>query len=166
MENCVEENSNIILRPKSRRVSKDELGAKVTKRRHFVSIEKIDSDENQKLVSGKAGYFTVGVVVDRIGVLTSKGGKTFSILKLSDLVKYNMKRVKEFYARQFPNDQEGLKQALKSYNSDGYKTISVMAFNESTLPAKNIKSGTVIAVMNPRMMPPSNQQSAAASGEK
>ena len=109
VDNCVEENSNLILRAKTRKVTKDELAAKVTKRRQFVSIEKIDSGEQQKVVGGKVGFFTVGVVVDRIGVLTSKGGKTFSILKLSDLVKYNMKRVKEFYGRKFANDQEGLK---------------------------------------------------------
>jgi len=33
VDNCVEEHSNIIMRAKSRVVSKDELTAKVTKRR-------------------------------------------------------------------------------------------------------------------------------------
>ena len=97
------------------------------------------------------------MIVDRVGVLTSKGGKTFSILKISDLVKYDMKKVREYYGRQYVNDQDGLKQALKSFNSDGYKTISIMAFNESALPAKNINSGTVIAVLNPRLLPQNNK---------
>jgi len=52
------------------------------------------------LVGGKGkGFFTVGVVVDRIGVLTSLKGKTFTILKISDMVKYNMTRVKEYLNR-------------------------------------------------------------------
>lgn len=145
------------MRAKSRIVSKDELTAKVTKRRQFVCIEKIDSQENMSsvgLVGGKGkGFFTVGVVVDRIGVLTSLKGKTFTILKISDMVKYNMTRVKEYLNRQFKNDPDGLKQAIKSYNEDGYKTISVMCFNESALPAKNIPSGTVVGLLNPRLMP-------------
>ena len=91
--------------------------------------------------------------VDRIGVLTSKGGKKFSILKISDLVKYNMTKVKDHLMRQHANDPDSLKAAQKAYNSDGYKTVSVMAFGESSLPAKNITSGTVVALMNPRVMP-------------
>lgn len=62
------------------------------------------------------GFFTIGVIVDRIGVLTSKGGKKFTILKLSDLVKYDMSKVRAHLARQFPKDTEGQKQALKSFN--------------------------------------------------
>jgi len=76
-----------------------------------------------------------------------------------------MTRVKEHLARQFDKDPEGLKQALKAFNSDGYKTISVMAFNESALPAKNIGSGTVIAILNPRLLPPS-KSSAATTDSK
>ena len=43
VENTVEEYSKIILKEKSRKISKDELDAKVSKRRQFVSIETIDS---------------------------------------------------------------------------------------------------------------------------
>ena len=97
----------------------------MSKRRQYVGIDKIDSKENLAttgVVGGPGkGYFTVGVVVDKIGVLTSKGGKSFTILKLSDLVKYNMTRVKQHLERQYANDPEGLKFALKSYNADGYK---------------------------------------------
>lgn len=96
------------------------------------------------------------MVVDKIGVLTSKGGKRFTIFKLSDLIKYNMNRVRECLTKKYGSDQDGLKIALKAYNSDGYKTISVMAFNESAEPAKKIPSGTLVAVMNPRLLPTSS----------
>jgi len=44
------------------------------------------------------------VIVDKIGVLTSKGGKRFTIFKLSDLVKYNMIRVREALAKKYGSD--------------------------------------------------------------
>ena len=88
-------------------------------------------------------------------MLTSKGGKKFSIIKLSNLVKYNLPKVKKHLEGVYGSDQEGLKLALKAYNSDAYKTVSIMAFGDSALPAKGINSGTVIAVMNPKIMPKS-----------
>ena len=42
---------------------------------------------------------------------------------------------------------------MKAYNSDGYKTISVMAFNESAEPIKKIPSGTIVALINPKLLP-------------
>ena len=80
VDNCVEEYSGIIIKELTRKLNKTELEAKVTKRRAFVSIEKIDSKEQLSttgLVGGKTGtgYFTIGVIVDKVGVLTSKGGK-------------------------------------------------------------------------------------------
>lgn len=113
-------------------------------------------------MGGKAqGFFTVGVIVDKIGVLTSQKGKKFTILKLSDLTKYDMNRVKSHLAKEYTKDEESLKIAQKSYNSDGYKTVSVMAFNDCALPAKQILSGTVVALINPRLMPPSNSSEKA-----
>ena len=112
----------------------------------------------QGLVGSKgAGFFTVAVIVDKIGVLTSKSGKKFTILVLSDLVKYDLNRVKKHLTQEYGKDQEGLKQALRSFNRDGYKTISVMVFGEAAaLDAKNINSGTVIAALNPRLMSPNS----------
>jgi len=43
VDNCVEEYSEILMKDKSRKLTKVELDAKVTKRRQFVSIETIDS---------------------------------------------------------------------------------------------------------------------------
>lgn len=91
--------------------------------------------------------------------MTSKSGKKFTILKLSDLVKYNMPRIRAHLEKEYGDDQEGLKLALRNYNVDGYKQISVMAFGESALPAKSIPAGSVVALMNPRLMPPSSSGS-------
>ena len=80
-------------------------------------------------------------------------------------MKYNMTRVKQHLELQYAKDPEGLKFALSSYNSDGYKQISVIAFDESALPAKTIVSGTLIALMNPRMMP-ANTKSASEKAQQ
>ena len=50
------------------------------------------------------GYYTIGVIVDKIGVLTSKGGKKFTIIKLSNLVKYNLPKVKKYLEGVFGSD--------------------------------------------------------------
>ena len=43
VDNSVEEYSKILLKEKSRKVSKDELDVKVSKRRQFIGLETIDS---------------------------------------------------------------------------------------------------------------------------
>jgi hypothetical protein len=94
-------------------------------------LENIDSKKqitSDSLVSQGKGFFTVGIVVDKIGVLTSKAGKLFTILKLSDIVKYEMPKVKQFVSKEFEGDEMAQKTALKSYTYDGYKTVSFMAF--------------------------------------
>ena len=104
------------------------------------------------LVQTGKGFYTIGIVVDKIGVLTSKNGKSFTILKLSDIVKYDLNKVKAHLAKEFSGDDVAMKTALKSYSTSGYKTISFLAFSDAALPAKNINSGTVIAILNPRLM--------------
>ena len=42
VDNCVEEFSSIILKERTRRVSKEELEQKVTKRRQFLGLDKIE----------------------------------------------------------------------------------------------------------------------------
>ena len=44
--------------------------------------------------------------------------------------------------------------ALKGYNTDGYKAINFLAFGETSLDASKVKAGTVLAVLNPRLMEP------------
>lgn len=38
------------------------------------------------------------------------------------------------------------------YNADGYKTINFLAFGDTSLPASKINAGTVLGVLNPRLM--------------
>lgn len=75
-------------------------------------------------------YFTVGVLVDSTRPIASKNGKTFMILKLTDLVKYDMHKVKKQLALKYKNNSEFLKMAEKNISTNGYKTIKVMVFNE------------------------------------
>jgi hypothetical protein len=35
-------------------------------------------------------FFTIGVVVELAGPFTAKSGKSFSVMKLSDLIKYDL----------------------------------------------------------------------------
>lgn len=81
-----EENSNIILRPGSRLKQQDEIAAAV-QGRSYLPLEELND-------KSAAGIFTVGVVVDRSGVLTSKAGKKFVSFKISDLQKYDREKVR------------------------------------------------------------------------
>jgi hypothetical protein len=47
----------------------------------------------------KANTYTVGVVVDRTGVMTSKAGKKFVSVKFSDLQKYDRTLVRNQYSK-------------------------------------------------------------------
>ena len=100
---CVETYSQIILREGSRKIKQDELDVKVN-RRKFVQFEQLDSKEQLDaggLVSSQKGLFTIAVVVDKSRVLESKSGKKFIILKLSDLVKYDMPKVRQQVQKDF-----------------------------------------------------------------
>jgi hypothetical protein len=61
-----------------------------TSARDFIPIEKLD----QITIHGRA-FFTIGVIVEVVGPYKSKTGKQFSIVKLSDLVKYDLAKVKK-----------------------------------------------------------------------
>jgi rRNA processing protein Gar1 len=39
-------------------------------------------------------FFTIGVVVEVMGPYASKNGKQYSMIKVTDLVKYDMNKVK------------------------------------------------------------------------
>ena len=56
-------------------------------------MEKLDQPESASLFN--KGFFTVGVVVDKLGVRTSKSGKNFCLFKISDLEKYEMTSVRK-----------------------------------------------------------------------
>lgn len=40
----------------------------------------------------------------------------------------------------------------KQFNSNGYKTLKIMAFQEVAVPISKLSVGTVIGVLNPRLM--------------
>ena len=53
---------------------------------------------------------------------------------------------------------------LKAYTANGYKTISIMAFGESATAITKIRPGTILAVINPRLMPRKPNQPADQCG--
>ena len=109
-----------------------------TSAREFIPIETLDH-YMQGYSGGMKAFFTVGVVVENAGPYTSKSGKQFSIMKISDLVKYDLGKVKKHLqsmADKRVNGQGGSKDEAtefirtseKSFNSNGYKALKVMAF--------------------------------------
>ena len=50
--------------------------------------------EKNNQINQVNGFFTIGVVTDKSQVITSKKGKKFSILKISDLTKYDLNKLK------------------------------------------------------------------------
>lgn len=50
-------------------------------------------------------------------------------------------------------DKDEIAQSLKAYTANGYKNLSFMAFGDAAPNMLNIRPGTVIAVINPRLMP-------------
>ena len=73
-----------------------------TSAREFLPIETLDSLYIQS-ASMKA-FFTVGVVVELAGPFTAKSGKGFSVMKLSDLVKYDLSKVRKLLAEKADKD--------------------------------------------------------------
>jgi len=95
-------NSGIILRSQSRVATEDEVRLKANGR-VFVPIEEVDRHDVRLKYSvnlQSQGFFTTGVLCDVAPPMTSKNGKKFSILKLTDLVKYDLNKVKQVLAAQ------------------------------------------------------------------
>ena len=111
-------------------------------------------------IGGVKAFFTIGVVVDVSGPFQSKSGKQFSTLKLSDLVKYDLNKVRKLLETiaksQYSGNQEGaqefVKLSEKSFNSNGYKTLKIMAFQEAATPIAKLNVGTIVGVLNPKVM--------------
>ena len=79
-----EEVSRLVMRPGSRKLQTDEV-RKAVGGRLFCPLDALNS---------AGGIYTVGVVVERSGVLSSKSGKRFMSFKVSDLEKYDMQKVR------------------------------------------------------------------------
>jgi hypothetical protein len=142
LRDASDKNSGIILRSRSRVATEDEVRLKANGR-VFVSIEEVDSHEVRHKFSANLqsqGFFTIGVLCDVAPPMTSKNGKKFSILKLTDLVKYDLNKVKRALSAQVDTllakqlcDKEELALALKAYTPNGYKQMSIMCFGEAAL---------------------------------
>lgn len=97
--------------------------------------------------------FSVGVVVDRTGVLTSKNGKKFISVKFSDLQKFDREKVRKSMAQTLGPDSAKI-QMNKLYNKNMYRVITIMCFGDSAVKiAKVCLPGTVMAVIGPKFMP-------------
>ena len=65
-----------------------------TSAREFIPLEILDKTItiNSSVVKP---FFTIGIIVDISGPIMSKNGKNYSILRISDLVKYDILKVKK-----------------------------------------------------------------------
>jgi hypothetical protein len=61
--------------------------------------------------SGKMMFFTIGVVVENSKPVTSKNGKLFSTMKISDLYKYETFKTKKYLEKLYKDDKDALKMA-------------------------------------------------------
>lgn len=52
----------------------------------------------------------------------------------------------------YQGDPEAIKTAEKSFNSNGYKSLKLLAFEEAQPVASRCKVGTVVGVINPKPM--------------
>jgi hypothetical protein len=105
-----------------------------TSAREFVPLETLDQTITHQ--GGIKAFFTVGVVIEVSGPIKAKTGKEFSIMKLSDLVKYDISKArlviqKKYEATKAAFGDEAahvVKLQEKNFNSNGYKTIKFMGF--------------------------------------
>lgn len=109
---------------------------------NFVPFETVDLVE-----SLPESYFTVGTVVEVKGPETGRNGKTFLTFKFANLVKYDMSRLRKNVLDKieevFDNNQQVMKQAARSFNTDGYKTLRIIVFGEDLCKAVAKKIGIV-----------------------
>lgn len=92
-----EERSGILLRKGTRCASEDEILAKVSTHREFVPIEQMDdfaTRSKYQTLAHSHGFYTIGVLTDASPLMTSRNGKKFGIFKITDLVKYDLNKVK------------------------------------------------------------------------
>ena len=59
---------------------------------------------------------------------------------------------RELYGGTNESVADSVRQCMQSFNSNGYKSIKVLCFGEATLPISKLGIGTVIGLLNPRVM--------------
>ena len=94
-----DQNSGILIRKGTRCETEDDLRAHAGER-VFQPISTIDHYEvrqKNRQQNQTVGCYTIGVLTDVSPVQTSKKGTKFCIMKLSDLNKYDLNKVKPTY---------------------------------------------------------------------
>ena len=84
MQNLKEENSGLLFRKGTKKLSSEEVEAQVNGRK-YVPLDELESIVHQTGSLLNKAFFTVGVIVDIGRVLLSKNKKAFCNIKLSDL---------------------------------------------------------------------------------
>ena len=67
--------------------------------------------------------------------ISKNTGKSYSVMKLTDLVKYDMSKIEK---------------GDKTFNTNGYKALRIMAFGEVASFVSKQTIGTVIGLLNPK----------------
>ena len=60
------------------------------KTRQFMPIEQLEQLVDKAGLASSKSFFTVGVIVENSKPIVSKSGKQFSVMKVSDMYKYDM----------------------------------------------------------------------------
>ena len=91
--------------------------------------------------------------------MTSKNGKKFAILKLTDLNKYDLDQVKKTLFSMLAAklkagtcEKDELELEMKAYGKNGYKQITIMCFGDSAQLVAKIRPGTVVQILNPKVL--------------
>ena len=156
VKNSIDKRSGILLRENTRTLTEDEIQGKVGSR-EFISIEKIDRKDmrdKNAVINQVNGFFTIGVVTEKSPIIVSKTGKKFSILKISDLTKYDLNKLKSTLDQGAQNAEE-TKLQMKSYTANGYKQVTLFCFGpESASYVQTLRAGCIILVLNPKYSKP------------
>lgn len=79
------------------------------------------------------------------------------------MVKYDLTKVRSLLLsialqnqKQFGGTQQDVEESVKlgekNFNSNGYKTLKIMAFQEAATPTSKLTVGTVVGLLNPKPM--------------
>ena len=96
MTKALDKRSGLLIRAGTRVATEDEISG-AAGRRKFFEIEKFDSKIVRDFLSKNGqsqGAYTIGVLVDKSALKTAKSGNFFANIKLSDLAKYDINKVK------------------------------------------------------------------------
>ena len=155
-QNSIEKYSGLIVKKGARLMKEEEIEMHIRGRK-FLPIEEAESHVEKTGKMDIKAMFTIGVLVENSRVNRSKNGKEFCTMKFTDLVKYDILKVKKVLETKFKDDKDGLKMAEKSYNSNGYKTFKLMVFNELAHKMSNYQIGTIMGIMSYKSMPPTTE---------